>query len=83
VAVLLGVDVQQVQAWEASDADIPGGFLVELAAMGFDAGYLARDQPTVLPAGARLPDERLLRYCWRGLGREVKAALRCRFAGVK
>jgi len=82
VAVLLGVDVQQVQAWEASDADIPGGFLAELAAMGFDAGYLALGRSSALPAGAKLPDERLLRYCWRGLGREAKAALRCRFAGV-
>jgi len=33
-------------------------------------------QPGVWLPGSLLPDARLLRYCWRGLPEEAKAALR-------
>jgi len=80
LALLLAVDLIWVLAWEFEIVALPSSYLAELLAMGFDAAYIACSQPAAwLPdAGlvVRLPDERLLRYCWRGVPRSGKAMIR-------
>jgi len=65
-----------VSDWEDEAAALPSSYLSELAELGIDRARFALGAPGVWLPGSLLPDERFIRYCWRGLPGEVKAAIR-------
>jgi len=79
----LCVEAEWVSDWEAEARPLPSSTLSELAEMGMDTARLALGAPGVWLPGSLLPDARFIRYCWRGLPIDAKAALRVWIEGLQ